>query len=217
VPRIPNYNMDDLPDSATIPTGMYRAKLVKVVKKKTKDQKYDMLQWDFRIISGPLAAEKASLSAWTVFAPQRISQAYFKNLMSSFGRQKTTGGDSNDFVGKVLVIAVKEGPYIDKSTGEEKVSSRIIKFYPKDHPLKMPGKAELIDEGEEEPTSEETETTEDAPEETTEEEAEDTTEETTEEEPEEAAPPKKVKAKVPVKTIKKLKKPASEEEDELPF
>lgn len=171
-PQLPVYNLSDLPDSADVPKGRHRAKLMSCTKKKSREQHIPMLEWKWKIISGKSA--KLTILSWTMLDDNPRSLATFKQHMLALGRKNKSGGNTDDLLGRVVTLVVDRREYTDKK-GNERTASNIIAVLPKDAPLKVSGEEEIEgaedtgdeDEGTEDETGDETEDTgdEDEPEE----------------------------------------------------
>lgn len=193
-PQLPVYNLSDLPDSADVPAGRYRAKLMTCTKKKSREQHIPMLEWKWKIISGKAA--KLTILSWTMLDDNPRSLANFKQHMLALGRKNKSGGNTDDLLGRLVTLVVARREYIDRK-GVERTASNIIAILPKDAPLKV-DKEDGI-EGDEESTEEEGEETSEDGDESSDKESGD--EESADEEDAEEKPAKK-------------KKPV---EDEAPF
>lgn len=215
--KLPQYNLDDLPDSPDIPKGRYRAKLLTAIKKKSRVQRLPMIEWKWKIILGKMKG--LTILSWTMLSDDPRALAMFKQHMIALGRKKRSGGTTDDLLGRVVTLIIAVRKYRD-ANGDLQTASGIKALLPKDAPLNVEeeGDEELgieedeeeeeeeDDEGEEEEEKDEEEEDEEKDEDEEEEEDEDEDED---EEPVKKPPKKKAKAK--------KKKRRREANEGLPF
>ena len=208
-----NYNLDEIDDFSALPSGRYRAKLIRCTQKKSKSSGQPMFEWEWKILTGKIKGRTAK--TWTSLQPHALGS--LKNHLVAFGLSGKVKNKSTDaLLGKLAVLVVVET--VSAREGHEgEPDSRVATVLPKDAPLIVESRDEdeaeegdedgdeYEDDDEEDDEDEEDEDEEDDEDEDDEDEEDD--EEDEDEDEEEEEPPvkrrRKVKKSAPVKSSRR--------------